>query len=378
MIFNGRKEYIIRLFELFQGDNQRIKEYLDYCNNELFEKIHIMSRKYAPHGVHDDMDVQNYLQSNLEGVIILDRNVLSEMLGALKRGSFSSPNNPNSDAERKKITAFILWASLHNMSLCPYWGVNEFAHNNNAKVNGNKELDQFNAFFDTISIETIRESFFSNSVTFRKRSFSEAIDNETFQFDEDDGSHLYLYAAMLHFVYILNITNNKDEQFELFINWYFENCLFSRYVVAYIFLYFSRHDIKPPHNYTNKDKAIKGCSNMARDIQYIQDLDRIELHEKAICSNRAFFFATNDNDICRYFSAGNDNSYFTENKEQFWQYLCGFLNESKQYTYFTICNAAYRTHIMPKVTLENAVYTGKKLVEEEKRRLENYFADLKK
>lgn len=61
----------------------------------------------------------------------------NETLGALKRGSFSPPNNPNSDAERRKIIVFILWASLHNMRLCPYWGVNEFAHDSNAKVNGN-------------------------------------------------------------------------------------------------------------------------------------------------------------------------------------------------------------------------------------------------
>lgn len=68
---------------------------------------------------------------------------------------------------------------------------------------------------------------------------------------------------------------------------------------------------------------------------------------------------TNEDDIWRYFSAGNDDSYRAENIELFWQYSCSFLNQSKQYTYFTICNEAYRAHIMPKVNPENAVYTGK-------------------
>ena len=369
---DGKTLLCARLISLFNSDFDKINEFKKYCEEELFKKIHIMSRGFAYHGVRKESDMDMYLQAGLEGRLILDRNILSEMLSVLKRGSFSAPNNPNSDADRKKLTAFILWASVHDIGLIPYWAVNEYEHDNN-KVNGNKELDQFNSFFDIITIETIRDSFFSNNITFEKKSFSEAVDNDSFQFDEDDAAHLHLFAAMLHFVYALNVTSDPVKQFELFIEWYFEKGLFSRYLLAYVFLYYANDGIQPPHKYTNKEEAVHGCSNMARDIQYIQDLDRIELFEQKACEKYAFFFATNEDDIFRYFIAGNDESYNPTDLEPFIASLSRHLANSRQFQFFTICNNAYRNHVKMAITPDNAIDIAKELVMNEKQLLEDYF-----
>lgn len=352
---------------------EQYQELLEYWNNKLFTEIHILHPIYAPKGIKTENDIIPYVQSGLEGVIILDRNVFSEIIAAVKRGSFTSTKKTKDGDTRKKITSFILWASMHNMNLLPYWGVNEYAHDFKKKSAGNKELELFNYLFDNVPIEIIRDSFFYENITFPAKPFSAEVEHEKFEFDKDDASHIHLYGAILHLVYILNSIDNPDEQFRSFVEWYFENCLLSRYLLSYVFLFLSQTGIQSPHNYTNKDKCVRGCSNLARDIQYLQDLDYSRIDRKYL-SKYAFFVATNEDDMQRVFEVANsvdDN----DDIEQIIFRLCQFLPVSKQKLYFDICYEAYRKHITPPVNENNALQIGLDLVAHEQRNLENYFSE---
>lgn len=76
-----------------------ITKLFEYIDNQLFENLFILHPEYAVNGkISDNIDTEIAL-SKTKVVICVDRNVLSRLLAAVKKGFFSGN-------DREEITVF--------------------------------------------------------------------------------------------------------------------------------------------------------------------------------------------------------------------------------------------------------------------------------
>lgn len=333
-----------------------LKKYID---EELFEKMYVLHPYYAIHGKIEQEKMSELMRTGQEVVLVADRNVISEIMGAVKRGKFSGEN-------RKKLTAFLIWVEICGFGITPFSGIKECAQQKKDNLCANKELQLFNYLYDNIPMETIIKSFYNENIIFQGKKFNETEEKEQFDFLKEEASFIFLYAAILHLVYVLNKYNKPDEQFEYFFKWYFNECLVSEYVIAYVILFLSSTGIQSPHHYKDVDveRVIKGCANQARDLQYIQDIDPNRYpNDKYV-----FMCVTNENDIKRVFELVNDRTQYND-INSYLKWLCSSFPKSKRDEKYKCLSLLWKTRTAIKVNLDNSLIMARKLALEEENRL---------
>ena len=336
---------------------KKITKLFEFIDTHLFNRLFILHPYYAVDGKISN-DIKTCLaMSKTEVVVSVDRNVLSRLLSAVKNGAFQGD-------DRKEITAFLVWLAKNNYGLSPYDAIKEQAFVKQNNRSGNKENDLFNYLFSDICMDTIIKSFFDEDVTFPAKSYDEALDNLGLDFQEETPDYLFLYATMLHFVYILRTVRNRNEQFENLIRWYFEECLISVYALTYMVIYYTRKGITPPHNYMDNQRAILGCKNQAMDLLYIQNLDTTRYPS----DKYTYMLATCDNVLKAVFETVNDVSKY-RGLNSYFNLLCSDMSEHKRRCYVQILEEAYIEHKYIGVNPENAYEIAKKLVDKEEQRL---------
>lgn len=337
-----------------------ITKLFEYINNQLFENLFILHPEYAVDGkISNNKKTHNAL-SKTKVIICVDRNVLSRLLAAVKKGSFGGN-------DRKEITAFLVWLEINNYGLCPYDALKEQAFVMQDNISGNKEDDLFNYLFSDISMDTVIKSFFYEDINFRAKRYDEALDNVGLDFCAEIPDYLFIYTAMLHFVYILRTVTNRDKQFEEIINWYFSECLISIYALTYMTLYYTKKGITPPHKYTDNESAIWGCKNEAMDLLYLQSLDP----RRYPSDKYTLMVATHDKVLKKIFETVNDVSRYRDISDYF-NLLCADMSEQKKNSYVQILEDAYAKHKFIGVNPQNAYEIAKKLVDKEERQLKEY------
>lgn len=338
---------------------KKITKSFEFIDIHLFNKLFILHPDYAVNGKISN-DIKTFLSmSRTKVVVSVDRNVLSRLLSAVKRGAFQGD-------DRKEITAFLVWLAKSNYGLSPYDALKEQAFVKQNNISGNKENDLFNYLFSDISMDTIIKSFFYEGISFPAKNYDEALENLGLDFQEETPDYLFLYATMLHFVYILRTIKNRNEQFESLIRWYFKECLISVYALTYMVTYYTRKGITPPHNYTDNEKAILGCKNEAMDLLYIQSLDTTRYPS----DKYTFMLATCDIVLKEVFETVNDVSKYRDLNSYF-NLLCSDMSEQKRKRYVQILEEAYTEHKYIGVNPENAYEIAKKLVDKEEQQLKD-------
>ena len=337
-----------------------ITKLFEYIDNQLFENLFVLHPEYAVNGkISDNIDTEIAL-SKTKVVICVDRNVLSRLLAAVKKGFFSGN-------DREEITAFLVWLAKNNYGLCPYDALREQAFVMQDNISGNKEDDLFNYLFSDISMDTIIKSFFYEGINFQAKRYDEALDSVGLDFCVEKPDYLFLYATMLHFVYILRTVRNRDEQFEKIIKWYFSECLISVYALTYMTLYYTKKGITPPHKYTDNENAILGCKNEAMDLLYLQSLDP----RRYPSDKYTLMVATHDKVLKEIFETVNDVSRYSDLSSYF-NLLCADMSEQKKNNYVQILEDAYGKHKYIGVNPQNAYEIAKKLVDKEERQLKEF------
>ena len=345
---------------IFCFDLHRLHGIEQYIKTELFNNLFILHPYYSIEGKITDDKLKELKMSNTEVIMSLDRNGLSQIITAVKNGSFSGKY-------RKETTSFLIWCTINNFGVCPYDAIKEYAYVKNDNCSGNKENDLFNYLFSNVGTDIILESFFNENVHFTGKSFARAVGCYNLCYTNDTADFLFLYASILRFVYILRTEKNEIEQFNKFIEWYFENCLLSQYILSYILLYYSNRQVSPPHNYLQADTAIQGCKNQAMDILLLQELDPRRFPN----NNYTFFAVTHDVDIKTIFYKANN--YKGSCIDELFSFLCCDLPKGKKETYLRKLTIEYSKHKNKPNTINanNALDISRKLVAEEESRLKS-------
>ncbi len=331
--------------------------------NELSNKLYVLHPVFAVHGRIEPDKMTELKKSNLPVLLVADRNVFSEIVAAVKHGKFVGPN-------RKKITALIIWASINHFSISPYESIKEYAMFRRDNISGNRELEMFYYLFNNVPIETIINSFYNENISFKGKKYNETEGNETINFIVEEPSFLFLYAAILHLVYILNIYSKPDKQFEEFFKWYFNECLLSQYTIAYLMLYLSQSGLQSPHHYKNSnvENVIKGCANQARDLQYLQDinLDRYPSDQYIqMC-------VTYENDMRKVFELVNDRTRYSD-EDSYIKVLCSCFPSNKQEEKYSLIKNFLSQRKSLNVNQTNALSISKELASKEENRLRDLF-----
>ena len=338
-------------------------EVYKYIEEELFGILYVLHPYYAVNGRIESDKMAELKRSGLPVVLVTDRNLFSEIVAAVKRGSFTGEN-------RKKITAFIIWSAINHFNISPYDGIKECAMPQNDNVSGNKELELFYYLFENIPIETIIESFYNDDITFKGKKYNETEESGTVDFIVEEPSFVFLYATVLHLVYVLNKYTKPDEQFEEFFKWYFNECLISEYAIAYSILYLSQSGLKSPHHYkdSNIETVIRGCSNQARDLQYLQDINP----DRYPSNQYVLMCVTNENDMRRVFELVNDRTRYHDINSYF-KVLCSCFPMNRQVEKYSFIKNTWDQRQGLKVDQSNALSVAKELASKEEKRLRDLF-----
>lgn len=334
-------------------------ELSDYIETELFKKIYVLHPIW---GIHGKLEKSFYEENFGKKVIVaLDRNIFQYLLSAVKNGTF--------DGEwRKELTSFLIWTMKNNYSVAPYDAIKEQAYLKLDNNSGNKELDLFNYLYDQVSISTIINSFYFDGIRFVGKRYKDTQGEGDVLFVQETSDFYFLYAIMLHFVYEIKGSNQKDVQFKNTITWYMDNCLISGFALTYIIIFFTKEKIESPHNINSieKEKIINGCKNVAMDLCYIQQLDP----NRYPSDEFTLLLATTDKLLKIIFE-----EYLNANKKSngdirlFYSILCAELNEKKKKDYIEFLVERATAHKTINVNPSNALKVARKLAIEEEARL---------
>lgn len=72
---------------------------------------------------------------------------------------------------------------------------------------------------------------------FEGKAFEETSSEELLDFNRDNAGFNFIYAVILHFVYVIRTETTQEKRFYNFFEWYMEECIISEYVLAYVLLY---------------------------------------------------------------------------------------------------------------------------------------------
>lgn len=336
-----------------------INEIIEYIYNEMFEHIYILHPIYAPKGKITFADALKLRMSNKQKFVCVDRNILGQLLSAVKKGSFAGGN-------RKETTAFLLFCMSSDLGISPYDAIKEQAFAKMDNISGTKEFDLFECLFSDVDTDVIVESFYNENITFKGKTYQEASSLGNISYTEENADYLFLYATILHFVYTLRTVKGKDEQFESFFKWYFSENLISIYALTYIVLFFTRPKITPPHNYLIDELAIEGCMNQALDLLYLQEIDP----ERYRSDKYTVLVATHDKVMKTVFETVHDETkYNCFSIDSYFEYLCDTLSDKKREKYAQILKELYKNHEKIDVNPQNALVVAKQIVLQEENRL---------
>lgn len=336
-----------------------VNEIVDYIYNEMFKSIYILHPIYAPKGEITLADALKLQMSNKQNVICVDRNILGQLLAAVKKGSFSG-------GKRKETTAFLFFCMSNGFGISPYDAIKEQAFAKMDNISGTKEFDLFDYLFSNVGTDAIVESFYNENITFKGKSFQVASSLENISYTEENADYLFLYATILHFVYTLRTVKGRDEQFEAFFNWYFNENLISVYALTYTVLFFTKPKITPPHDYLIDELAVEGCMNQALDLLYLQEIDPRRYQS----DKYTLFVATHDKVMKTVFETIHDDTkYNPVSIDSYFEYLCAALSVEKREKYMQILKELYKNHRKLDVNPQNALAVAKKIAIQEENRL---------
>lgn len=325
-----------------------------YIEEELFTQIHVLHPLYAVHGKIETDSMQILKMSGTPIIVTPDRNIVSLINTAVKKGTFDGKN-------KKKITGFLAWTIRNNFKVNPYDSVREGVHMN-GNISGNKEMELFNYFYDNVASDIVIKSFYNDGITFEGRRFEETSSEEELEFNNDNAGFNFIYAAILHLVYVIRTETRQEKRFYKFFNWYMENCIISEYVLTYVLLYLENKGV-PPHNYLKDEGTINGCINEAFDLLYIQEIDP----RRYPSDKYTLFFATQDKLLAKIFELVNDREKYSNIDEYLAVLFAGFSNRKRE-EYINSFKQMLEKHTC-KINEGNALLVSKTLVYEEEKRL---------
>lgn len=327
-----------------------------YIDEELFIQIHVLHPLYAVHGKIEQDSMKQLKRNGTKIIVTPDRNIISLLNTAVKKGTFDGGN-------KKKITGFLAWTIRNDFEVNPYDSIREGVYRN-GNISCNKELELFNYFYDNVVPDVVIKSFYNDGVMFARKTFEETSSEELLDFNNDNADFNFIYAAILHFVYVIRTETRQEKRFYKFFEWYMDNCIISEYVLAYVLLYFKNKG-EAPHNYLNDKETINGCINEAFDLLYIQEID-----PRRYPSNKyTLFFATQDNLLLKIFEMVNDRTKYS-NKEEYLEVLFAGFSRKKSEEYIKFFKLMLEKHTC-KINEKNSFLVSKTLVEIEEKRLKN-------
>lgn len=321
----------------------------EYIQKELFRnKMHLVGMR-----ANTDLTLQTQInlfkEAGVEIIVNLDRNIFCELTGAVKRGSFSKCK------DKKEITAFLLWVMVNQVILCPFYAIMEAGNGRN------KEMDLFEYLIKDVGHEIVIKSYYDDNICFAGKSFKDANDSCEFNGTVESADYYFLYATVIHLVYVLRSKNKTFDAFNDMIKWLFNECLLSEVALAYIILLFTKDGIEPPHHYMDDTRVWAGCKNEAMDLLQIQQLDwrryPSEKYEQ--------LFVTFDKTLYEVAVILKEDTG-DKNIEELFEAFCKYANSNG---YVESLKDNYRTRKRIDVNMHNALDVSKSLVDAEKRRL---------
>lgn len=327
-----------------------------YIEEELFTQIHILHPLYAVHGKIEQDSMKQLKRDGTKIIVTPDRNIISLLNTAVKKGTFDGAN-------KKKITGFLMWTIRNDFEVNPYDSVREGVYRN-GNISCNKEIELFNYFYDNVAPDVVIKSFYNDGIMFEGKTFEETSSEELLDFNRDNAGFNFIYAAILHFVYVIRTETTQEKRFYNFFEWYMEECIISEYVLAYVLLYLENKGA-PPHNYLNDEETINGCINEAFDLLYIQEIDP----RRYPSDKYTLFFATQDNLLSKIFEMVNDREKYS-NIEEYLEVLFSGFSSKKRVEYINSFRIMLEKHTC-KINEENAFSVSNMLVEIEERRLKS-------
>lgn len=311
---------------------------------------------YAVHGKIEQNSMKQLKRDGTKIIVTIDRNIISLLNTAVKKGTFDGAN-------KKKITGFLMWTIRNDFEVNPYDSVREGVYRN-GNISCNKEIELFNYFYDNVAPDVVIKSFYNDGIMFEGKTFEETSSEELLDFNRDNAGFNFIYAAILHFVYVIRTETTQEKRFYNFFEWYMEECIISEYVLAYVLLYLENKGA-PPHNYLNDEETINGCINEAFDLLYIQEIDP----RRYPSDKYTLFFATQDNLLSKIFEMVNDREKYS-NIEEYLEVLFSGFSSKKRVEYINSFSIMLEKHTC-KINEENAFSVSNMLVEIEERRLKS-------
>ena len=344
------RDYLEKIYNNYLGE-----ELIEYIEKDLFKQMHVLHPFYAVHGRIENDSMEQLRKSGTEVIITPDKNIISMIGVAVKKGSFDGGN-------KKKITSFLAWTIKYGFSINPFDAAREGVYRNGS-IAANKEIELFNYLYDNVSPDVIIKSFYNDGLRFEPKSFKDTSSDEVIKFTNDNPGFNFIYAAMLHFAYVLRTETKPEKQFYRYFEWYLNECIISEYVMAYTLLFLEGKGAPPHHPNGNEIAVINGCINEAYDLLYVQEIDP----SRYPSDKYTMFFVTQDNLLFQVFELVNDRTKYST-LDEYLEVLFNGFSYKKRSGYLEFFKEKYSQHTC-KVNSENAFIISRELVEKEEKQL---------
>ena len=207
------------------------------------------------------------LDNQTQCVLVLDRNIFSKLLNVITCGC-------TNEGDTQDIAILIVWAIIMKADIWPALALSEGQATCNIP---NVDASEYARFKQIYNPQYYLPWFKLADGEIDK--FPYVIDDSLkdyfalkLQTNVENADFLLVYAALLHFVYVIRTEKDQIERFKSFFEWYYNTLPVSRYIEVYVIqLIVGTNNYKMPKNVNSTvfDEVVEGCKNQARDISYL-------------------------------------------------------------------------------------------------------------
>lgn len=311
----------------------------------------------APAG---EIDLDKFFDSKVQKpfILFIDRNILSSFLKFCEKGSLKNKG------ESQLIGLIMTWAGLNDVAISAGLAVLERSSQLHSQEDGLIEIQKFREAFEEYPSQMWLRVAEGQLTEIPPIIYSQRpAQNITVDYAAGGDHYDMAVASLLHAVRLYrNTTMSPADKIQEFLQWTYDNLLFSEYLLVYITMLFTgQENIKAPKHANSDDleKIVTGCENQAWDIAYLTNWSI--LYSSPEEYDEGFLFATNDVLLKRIFI--NKNSPYGIN---------GLLYEifpKKEYRQLTdYIEYRMKNRVKPNFGDNPHVYF-QKLIDEEKQKL---------
>ncbi|HYF68951.1 MAG TPA: hypothetical protein VD884_12495 [Ohtaekwangia sp.] len=282
----------------------------------------------SPNGFPDFSNHQG-----IKNILILDRNILTPMIGLLKTGHLKD------DHIRKIIGSLMVWTQFNNISVTSGLALSEYAYHKGREAEANLERDLFLKAFNNYHPNIWLEIALGRRKTIEPLTVDAS---EEFSYNKEYDHYKMHYLEMLKIAqYYFDQSLSLEGKITRFHRWVYDNLILCGYTISYLAL-LTGGRINTFNKTKNFDQVISQCKNQAWDLSYLSLWSTLYDNEPE--SNANYLFATLDKGLKQIFMLTH-NEAIDLHSEIFGSNVGGRINQSM--------HDIFKPRPLPKMSIEH-------------------------